>query len=555
MQRSSPYPMVSMEAALAQVLEYATHLPLVRRSIAHPSILGSTLGHAVHAGAPFPPFKASIMDGYAMKASDGRGEYHVSGSATAGTDPSWIVESGTVSYVTTGAMIPAGADCVVKIEDTQEAGEGRISVNQVPKPGQWVRQAGCDIAHHEEVLPAGHVLTAADIGLLATVGITEVSVHRVPRVAVVSTGNELVDPLTPGELPAGKIRDSNRLMLLAAVRELRADPVDMGIVCDSEEALKEAVLLAATQADIIVSTGGVSMGSLDLMKPLLESLGQVHFGRLHMKPGKPTTFGVVHTQGGGCPLFALPGNPCSAMSTFQLLVCPLIKAMQAQPGVAGVPAKCRTLHPLKMDAERPEFVRARVWYDPDSHELVAQSTGVQQSSRLLSFRGSNALLHVPQGSGSIPESSLHLTLTSQLQLKDTPAKAIRAVVLASEAAMQQAAALADVLPSMGLVGVCEALEANREEHLQRVAAEAGLVLVVDDSGAGPFWLEGATLRRASGIEMVMSNSTEMSSSTALWGPVAGLCGDAMVLSVLPEHGGRMIEACLDLVKHAIASRR
>jgi gephyrin len=225
------------------------------------------------------------------------------------------------------------------------------------EPDRWIRAVGSDIAAGETVLHEGTVLGAAEIGLLATVGVTNVAVYGSPSVGVMSTGNELVKPSTA--TTGSQIHDSNRSMLLAAVTESGGDAVDLGIVPDDVGAFEARLREAwANRVDIVVTSGGVSMGSLDLVKPTLERIGTVHFGRLNMKPGKPTTYATIEIDGVKKHIFALPGNPVSSLVTFKLLVDPCIKRF------AGArPEEChhrrvtaRLAQPLTLDPARPEYV-------------------------------------------------------------------------------------------------------------------------------------------------------------------------------------------------------
>ncbi|CAI5530168.1 unnamed protein product [Closterium sp. Naga37s-1] len=343
----------------------------------------------------------SGRDGYAVVASDGPGEYPIIAEARAGDDAANVVVTpGTVAYITTGGLVPQGADAVIQVEDTLPAdsssGQRRVTIVKGATVGQDIRPVGSDLAAGTVVLQAGERLGPAEIGLLATVGAAHVNVHRQPLVAVLSTGDELIDPLqnASATLPRGMIRDANRSMLLAAVRqhlgaasgsaaaassaEASAScpaPMDLGIAADTEEAVAAAFQRAlAAGADVVVASGGVSMGDRDFVKPLLERLGNVHFGRVHMKPGKPLTFATIETpsdktddaaQQHRTIVFGLPGNPVSCMVCFNLFVLPAVRQMGGwrHPLLHRVQAHISSS--LRVDPERPEYHRASLRWEPN----------------------------------------------------------------------------------------------------------------------------------------------------------------------------------------------
>lgn len=407
----SSYPMLAVEQALDIVLAHAAPLPPLRvpLSAARERILATP----VYATAPLPPFPASVKDGYAVIAADGTGVYPVIGEVTAGRIAEFSVQPGTVAYITTGAPLPAGADAVVMVEETESANDDAanpaagalqrrlVRINASVEAGADVRPIGFDVAAGQEVLPARVRIGAAEMGLLATVGATHVSVHPAPRVAILSSGDELVE--AGAALGPGQIHDSNRPTLAAAVESLGGGVVDLGIASDSAAAISAAIERGLAEADILLTSGGVSMGNLDLIKPLLDRMGVVHFGRLRMKPGKPCTFATVQRGGRDKLVFALPGNPVSSLVTFYLLGAPALRNLAgwANPHLTRVQV-CLG-QPLRLDPYRPEYHRASVRWDAGLHEgrgaLLADSTGNQASSRLLSMRSANALLELPQGEG------------------------------------------------------------------------------------------------------------------------------------------------------------
>jgi gephyrin len=364
------------------------------------------------------------MDGYAVCGDLQPGEYTVQDIRLhAGVNAAQYPLPGSdyVAYITTGSMVPEGANAVVKIEDTtavdiandSQMKEKKVRIDVVVPVGSNIRQIGSDIQAGEVILQKGSVIAPAEIGLLATVGVMSVPCYRKPVVGVMSTGSELVNPW---ETPTGsQIRDSNRATLLAAFQQDlgNAHCIDLGIVKDSARDLEAALLSAAERCDVVVTSGGVSMGDADLVKPMLEKLGSVHFGRLNMKPGKPTTFATLKSkradgQDKTVLFFGLPGNPVSCLVTKTLFIDPAVRRLQGMDSLSAMhPQVTVQLEaPLAMDPERPEYHRA-ILDDAGSRggPVVARSTGNQRSSRLMSMKSANALLCLPQGSGTLPAGS------------------------------------------------------------------------------------------------------------------------------------------------------
>ena len=398
----STYPMLDVERALGIVLEHSTPLAPIRMAL-H-AARHYILAENVCATQPLPPFPASVKDGYAVVAGDGPGEYPVIGEVTAGRVASFRVRPGTVAYITTGAPLPEGADAVVMVEETVLRADGdapRVAIHASVRAGDDVRPIGYDVSVGQEVLPAGARLGPAEIGLLATVGVPAVSVFPAPRVAILSTGDELVEVERP--LGPGQIHDSNRPTLAAAVEAAGGVVLDLGIAGDSPAALEAAIERGLAEADVLLTSGGVSMGNLDLIKPLMDRTGEVHFGRLRMKPGKPCTFATVERGARRKLVFALPGNPVSSLVTFYLLGVPALRKLAGWPAPHLTRVQACLGQPLRLDPSRPEYHRATLRWDPALHDgrgaLLALSTGSQASSRLLSMRSANALLELPQGDG------------------------------------------------------------------------------------------------------------------------------------------------------------
>jgi len=301
--RESKWPMIPIDEAVQIALSHTMTLP--SKKVPLSKSLGLIVAEDIAAQDALPPFRASIKDGYAICAEDGQGTFPVIGIVTAGVIPGFRVQPGTIARITTGSALPDGANAVIMVESTElladkdSQGREQVKLLDIVKIGADIRAIGSDISVGEIVLKKGERIGPAEVGLLATVGVSEVPVFDAPKVAVLSTGDELMEPnqsLTPG-----KIRDSNRNMLLAAVKEVEPawgdSTIDLGIARDNEADLNAKVMEGLNKADILISTGGVSMGELDLMQPLLQRLGKIHFGRVLMKPGKPLTFATVEING------------------------------------------------------------------------------------------------------------------------------------------------------------------------------------------------------------------------------------------------------------------
>lgn len=402
----SSYPMLPVADALAIVL--AETLPLPPQTLPLREAVGLVLAETVTAQEPLPPFPASIKDGYAVIAADGPGDYPVIGEVTAGRVADFTVQAGTVAYITTGAPIPPGADAVVMVEESTSLpavnGQRQVRIGRQVRVSDDIRKIGADIRQGESVLPAGVQLGAAEVGLLATVGAAQVRVHPRPRVAILSTGDELVEPIEA--IGPGQIRDSNRAMLYSAVIADGGIPLDLGIASDTATALRVKIEQGLHEADVLLTSGGVSMGDLDLIKPLLEGVGTVHFGRIRMKPGKPLTFATVTVAGQRKFVFGLPGNPVSSLVTYYLFVVPALRQLAGWPDPHLRRVQAHLAQPLMLDAYRPEYHRATLTWDKSLNNgqggYLATSTGSQASSRLLSMRSANALLELPQAEGVLP---------------------------------------------------------------------------------------------------------------------------------------------------------
>jgi len=420
-QRESPYPMLSVTDALALVKEHSPN-PEALTAKVDSKLVGSVLAEDVTARENVPAFRASIVDGYAVVIpSDGnmKGVFPVTAVSHAAPGEAAPLKEGEVARITTGAPLPPRATSVIMVEDTalismtedgKEEKEVQILADGV-REGENIREVGSDVNQGTVILKKGDQVSAVggELGLLASVGVSEVKVYQRPIVGVLSTGDEIIEHDRPGELRLGEVRDTNRPTLIAAARGQGFEVVDLGIASDKSGLLEEVLRSALRRVDLVITTGGVSMGELDLLKPTIErSLGgTIHFGRVAMKPGKPTTFATVpfKTNAGEWttkPIFSLPGNPASALVTFHLFVLPCLHFMAGiQP--AGLPQVPVVLsHDFPVDRSRLELHRAVIVVRKDG-TLQAESTGGQRSSRVGSMKGANALLFLESGPRPLPK--------------------------------------------------------------------------------------------------------------------------------------------------------
>jgi molybdopterin molybdotransferase len=354
--------------------------------------LGRVLAADVSSTLDVPPADNTAMDGYALRAADAGRELPVSQRVPAGHWPSALTE-GTAARVFTGATIPPGADAVVMQEQcrgrTDDAGQAWVQLPAEVRAGQHIRRRGEDIQAGATLLQAGTRLNAAALGLAASVGLAQLTVRRRLRVALFSTGDELVMPGEP--LPPGAIYNSNRFTLRALLEGLGAEVQDLGLVPDRLDATQAALRTAANQADVIVTSGGVSVGEEDHAKPAVQALGRLDLWQVAIKPGKPFAHGAVRREDGGEALFiGLPGNPVSGFVTFLLLARPLLLAKMGAT-VTG-PARLRLPAAFswsKADPKREEFLRVRVQDDGTLNLYPNQGSGVLSS---LAFADALAVL-------------------------------------------------------------------------------------------------------------------------------------------------------------------
>ncbi len=387
--------MKSVDQHLADVLAAVRPLPPLPLPLvdAH----GCTLGEDVVAASPLPGFDNSAMDGYAVRLEDVASAtpetpvtLPVVGDIAAGSNTGISIQPGFCARIMTGAPIPPGADAVVQLEWT-DGGKTSVVITQAPRPGQHIRHAGEDLAEGALVLPAGTYLGAAQIGLLAAANRASAMCRPRPRVVIVSTGTELVntgDPLGPGQLP-----DSNSHMLAAACREAGAIAYRVGLVRDDPALLLQTLEDHLIRADLLLTSGGVSVGAYDVVKEVLTRLGTVAFDKVAMQPGMPQGFGTLGPD--HIPIVTLPGNPVSAMVSFEVFVRPAIRRMLG----AGVLLRPQVTVQAGETFTSPEgkrsFLRAIVERHPTGR-LTARSAGEQGSHQMAALAACNALLMIPE---------------------------------------------------------------------------------------------------------------------------------------------------------------
>jgi molybdopterin molybdotransferase len=390
-QTRSPYPMLTVAEATHEILTRLQPLPPIE--VGFREARGLVLAEDVVSPEDLPPARRSAVDGYAIVARPGRLKLRVLQEVTAGQRAAIRVDRDTAVRIMTGGVLPDGADAVVMFEDTREE-NGYVEILAVSRIGDHVQAPGVDAKRDQMVLRAGRPLGSAEIGMLASVGRTRVAVHPRPRVAVLATGDEVVEPeIAP---PVGYVRDSNRYALIAAVEEAGGEVVWSGHCVDDVAELRRVVGEAASQADVAITSGGVSMGTRDLLKPLLAELGEIHFGRVSFKPGKPLTFATVGTT----TVFGLPGFPVSSLVTFEVFVRPALRRLQGLTRLHRPRVTVEIEHPIHPSRNRLEYQRAVIHWQYG--RLAATATGRQASSRLMNMVGSNGLLEIPSGGEILP---------------------------------------------------------------------------------------------------------------------------------------------------------
>jgi molybdopterin molybdotransferase len=392
---------LTVQEALAAVLAGVSVLPAEQVPLLDG--LGRVLAQSVVAQDSLPPFANSSMDGYALISGDLAGAssknpatLRVIGDVAAGTVLTVEVKAGTAVRIMTGAPLPSGADAVVPVEDTDEAWRIRerplpeqIHVSRSVQAGDYIRHAGEDIAAGQTILERGHILRPQEVGVLASLGINQISVIRRPRVAILATGDELLEIDQP--LQPGKIRNSNGYTQAAQILALGAIPVQLGIAGDTETAVHQKLQAGLKKnVDLFISSAGVSVGAYDVVKAVLEQEGNVGFWRVRMRPGKPLAYGTYH----GIPYLGLPGNPVSAMVSFERFARAAIRKMAGHTQLDRPTVMATVQNEIHSDG-RESYIRALVTAGETGYTAVL--TGDQGSHIMTSLVKANALLIVPEG--------------------------------------------------------------------------------------------------------------------------------------------------------------
>jgi len=383
--------MLTVDQARTRILDAVTRMPTKKCDIV--DSLGSVLAQNVYADENIPPFDNSAMDGYALIAGDVKAAsdenpvtLDVIETIPAGYAPAKQVKNGQATRIMTGAMMPNGADSVVMVEKT-ESKEDSVDIFDPAAKAQNVRFAGESVKIGDLVMSAGKVIRPQEIAMLASLNISEVDRYQPPKVAVVSTGDELT-PLG-AELKPGKIRDSNRYGICAQLVEAGFEVIDMGICGDDVVELERNLRSALGQADALITSGGVSVGDYDVVKIVLEKLGDINFWRVAMKPGKPQAFGIAD----GKPIFGLPGNPVSSLTVFELFVRPALLKMAGYTKLLRPTFEAVLETDIKNDTNRVNFMRAII--EKHNGRYHAKIAGDQGSGILYSLVLANGLITIP----------------------------------------------------------------------------------------------------------------------------------------------------------------
>jgi molybdopterin molybdotransferase len=393
---------IPLEEARAHVIGRCPPLPV--EAVPLRAARGLVTAATVVAAEAIPGFANTAMDGFAVRAADTADAadrevvLRVVGTLAAGARPAVGVGPGEAVRIMTGAPIPAGADAIVMVEATEavDGADDRVRILASASLGAHIRAAGEDVRPGQEVFPAGTVLTPGHLGVLASLGHAAVEVRRRPRVGVLSTGDELVEAGRPLEL--GQIRDSNRHTMLALCDEAGFEGIDLGLVRDDEAAIEAAILEAVGRCDALLTSGGVSMGSFDYVKVVLDRIGEMRWMQVAIKPAKPLAFGLVR----GVPVIGLPGNPVSSMVSFELFARPALRAMSGHRVIDRPRRRAVVEGGLRRHRDgKVHFARVRFVGGPATGDgaLRVRSSGGQGSHQLTAMADADALAVLPDGEG------------------------------------------------------------------------------------------------------------------------------------------------------------
>ena len=392
---------LSFEQALQRVQDSVSAIK-ARRSVTIREAIGCVLADDVTSPMDIPPFINSAMDGYAICSDDltesGEINLKVIGKSFAGRPFEGDIKAGKCVRIMTGAIVPQGADTVIMQEHAVVDGD-TIKINPDHQKGQNVRHPGDDFSTGDMIIKAGERLSPAKLGLLASVGVTQLNVVRTPVVAFFSTGDELKgvgETLKPGD-----IYDSNRYILFGMLQKMGVQCIDMGVIPDIKEKIELTLKEAAHCADMVITSGGASVGEADFIKQILDDIGQVSFWKIAMKPGKPLAFGKIDNA----LFFGLPGNPVSAMATFYQFVQPSLRILEGETLDGGITLRAKCISTLKKRPGRKDFQRG-VLSSNEQGELVVDTTGIQGSHMLSSMSKANCFIVLARDDGNIEPGTL-----------------------------------------------------------------------------------------------------------------------------------------------------
>jgi molybdopterin molybdotransferase len=392
--------LLSFEDALQRIAD-AVQPITAQRCVSLREALDGITAQDVRAPMHVPPFVNSAMDGYAINSANlptrGETRLRVLGKSFAGKPFAGALKPGECVRIMTGAVVPDGADTIIMQEHAKVDGD-YIVISAGHTNGQHVRHPGDDFSTGDTIIHAGERLTPAKLGLLASTGVTELQILRKPVVAFFSTGDELKgvgQTLNPGD-----IYDSNRYILFGMLKKLGVDFLDMGVIADVKPDIEHTLQQAASCADVIITSGGASVGEADFIKQILDDIGAVNFWKIAMKPGKPLAFGKI----GNKLFFGLPGNPVSAMATFYLFVQPALRLLEGEKTGPAIQLKARCSSLLKKQPGRKDFQRGMLHVN-EQGELLVETTGVQGSHMLSSMAKANCFIVLPREAGNVEAGS------------------------------------------------------------------------------------------------------------------------------------------------------